>query len=114
MESLRITYHRNKRCSEDKTKFYFAVMHQAPRYVLLVLLELLRLCAQRGIDSPAVHGSRLREKQSRLAEEERRLKLEREREARLKRQQEVCDEESSSFTNPQVSLLTLVLMLLCS
>lgn len=64
-------------------------MHQAPRYVLLVLLELCRLCAQRGIDAPVVHAKRLREKQVKLAEEARRQNLEREREALLKKQQEV-------------------------
>ncbi|XP_028966729.1 uncharacterized protein LOC114828100 [Galendromus occidentalis] len=79
------------------------VMHQAPRYVLLVLLELCRLCAQRGIDSPALHENRLREKQLRLAEEQRRQRLEREHEVLLRKREE--EEETARNAAEQRRLL---------
>lgn len=76
-------------------------MHQTPRYVLLVLLELCRLCAQRGIDSPAVHENRQREKQlqaeKQAAEAECRRKLQEERDAVIKKQQEVSSATSRSI-----------------
>lgn len=59
-----------------------SVMHQTPRYVLLVLLELCRLCSQLGIDPPSVIEQKRRtEKVNRIERREYQRRLQKEREA---------------------------------
>ncbi|XP_022655475.1 uncharacterized protein LOC111248043 isoform X2 [Varroa destructor] len=65
------------------------VMHQTPRYVLLVLLELCRLCAELGVDPPSVEAQKRDKKARAQNEHERSRRLE--REDKKRQQQEEAD-----------------------
>lgn len=93
-------------------------MHQAPRYVLLVLLELCRLCAQLGIDPPSVEeqkrcarAAQIQQEQQRISRLERDQKRRREEEMeRIKREQvshrKNDEQHFESSTRHSLALLT--------